>query len=37
LENLTGSGLAFAVSELADKMTTVNSEKSLIMKNVIAD
>ena len=36
LENRAGSGSAFAVSELADKMTMVNSVMSFLMKNVIA-
>ena len=37
LENRAGSGAGFAVSELADEMTMVNSVISFIMKNVIAD
>ena len=36
-ENRAGSGSAFAVSELANEMTVVNSVISFIMKNVIAD
>jgi len=37
LENRAGSGSAFVVSELADKIIIVISVISFIMKNVIAD